>query len=254
MTADKSTEGRLAGKAILVTGGSRGIGAAIVKAALREGADVAFSYISSTNQAARPNATSDSRRFAIRSDASDPSAVQDLVHLVERQFGRVDGLVNNAGIMPITPFLEISADEWDRVLRTDLYAAYFSCQAVLPGMIRRRSGSIVSISSRLAHVGAAGHAHYSAAKAGLIGLTRALAREFGPDGIRVNAVAPGPTPTDMGMSGMRGEEADRKLAELPLQRFPQVEDVAAAVTFLLSDDAAAFTGQTLNPNGGGYMG
>ena len=159
----------------------------------------------------------------------------------------------NAGIMPSSPLLEMGNDEWNAVLQTNLFGPFYCSRAALPGMLQRGSGSIVMISSRLGQVGWPELAHYSASKAGLLGLTKSMAREFGSQGIRVNAVAPGFTITDMTRDIVDTESGRRRLAELPAPRFPEPEDVAAAVLFLLSDAAAAFHGQTLNPNGGGYM-
>jgi 3-oxoacyl-[acyl-carrier protein] reductase len=169
------------------------------------------------------------------------------------RFGRLDGLVNNAGLTQVGPFLEISPAQWEAVIRTDLTAAYHTCRAALPAMLEQGSGSIVNVASRLAQMGIAQTAAYSAAKAGVIGLTRALAREFGPRGIRVNAVAPGPTETEMTADLLDSEEGRRRLRDLPLGRFGRADEVAEAVVFLLSDRASLFLGQTLNPNAGGYM-
>ncbi len=169
------------------------------------------------------------------------------------RFGRVDGLVNNAGRTQVGPFLDIDPADWDDVLRTDLTAAFHTCRAVLPSMLERGSGAIVNVASRLGQVGVTETAAYSAAKAGLIGLTRALAREFGPRGIRVNAVAPGMTVTDMTTDLADSEEGPRRLRDLPLGRFGRADEVADAVVFLLSDASSLFLGQTLNPNAGGYM-
>jgi 3-oxoacyl-[acyl-carrier protein] reductase len=247
---------QLDGMTVLVTGGSRGIGAAVVEAAARAGADVAFSWVSARKQAdgvAERARELGGRCVGYRSDVADPGQAARMVSAVEADYGRLDGLVNNAGIMPISPFLEMDLDEWDRVLKTDLYGPYYVCRSVLPEMTARGKGSIVNLSSRLGQVGAVDLAHYCAAKAGVIGLTKALAREFGSKGIRVNAVAPGPTWTDMGATGMDGDVGRRRLAELPLGRFCEPSEVADAVIFLLSDAASLFTGQTLNPNAGGYM-
>ncbi len=176
-----------------------------------------------------------------------------MVAAVEAELGPVDGLVNNAGIFPQTPFLEISDAEWGAVLATDLTAAFTCSQAVLPGMLDKGAGAIVMISSRLGQIGFAGVAHYAAAKAGLIALAKSISREFGGQGIRANAVAPGVVITDMGATVMEGEVGRRRMAELPLGRFGTPPEIAAAVVFLLSDDSGLFLGQTLNPNSGGFM-
>jgi 3-oxoacyl-[acyl-carrier protein] reductase len=241
---------------VLVTGGSRGIGAAVARAAALAGADVAISYLDRPEEADRVVAEvghQGRRAMAVGVDLTEPGAARRLVEVVDHEMGRVDALVNNAGVMPETPFLEISDDEWARVIAVDLTAAFVCSQAVLPGMIARGSGSIVMISSRLGQIGWPGVAHYSAAKAGLLGLTKSLAREFGPAGIRVNAVAPGPTITEMSSEMLTGETGQRRAADLPAGRFARPEDVAESVMFLLSDAASMYHGQTLCPNGGGHM-
>jgi 3-oxoacyl-[acyl-carrier protein] reductase len=251
-----SDRGSLADEIVLVTGGSRGIGAAIARAAAGAGADVAVGYREDAGSAASvvENIEEMGRSaVAFQADVSDPAAAQRLIAAVEASFGRIDGLVNNAGVMPSSPLVEMSDEEWNQVLRTNLFGPFYCSRAALPGMVQRGSGSIVMISSRLGQIGWPELAHYSAAKAGLLGLTKSMAREFGPQGIRVNAVAPGFTVTDMTRDLVDSESGRRRLAELPSRQFPEPEDVAAAVLFLLSDAGALFHGQTLNPNGGGFM-
>src|SRR5262249_54899919 len=153
----------------------------------------------------------------------------------------------------VGPFLEMDPAEWDSVLATDLSAAFHTCRAALPSMVERGSGSIVNVASRLGQMGIPETAAYSAAKAGLIGLTRSLAKEFGPKGIRVNAVAPAVTVTEMTTDLVASEEGRRRLRDMPIGRFGRADEVAQAVIFLLSDASSLFLGQTLNPNGGGYM-
>jgi NAD(P)-dependent dehydrogenase (short-subunit alcohol dehydrogenase family) len=248
----------LAGRVVLVTGSSRGIGAEVAVKAAAEGAAVAVHYRRSSEDAQRTlervrgaRAGADAEAFA--ADVGDGRQAEALVERVIGRFGRVDGLVNNAGLTQVGPFLEIEPADWDAVLRTDLTAAFHTCRAVLPSMVERGSGAIVNIASRLAQIGVAETAAYSAAKAGLIGLTRALAREFGPNGIRVNAVAPGMTVTAMTTDLAESEEGRRRLRDMPLGRFGRPDEVADAVIFLLSDASSLFLGQTLNPNAGGYM-
>jgi 3-oxoacyl-[acyl-carrier protein] reductase len=248
--------GLLAGRVVLVTGSSRGIGAEVALKAAAEGAAVAVHYVSSAAAAEEVadrvrSLGVDSHAFA--ADVGDGRQAEELVTAVIERFGRVDGLVNNAGRTQVGPFLEIEPAQWDEIISTDLSAAFHTCRAVLPSMLERGSGSIVNVASRLGQMGIAETAAYSAAKAGLIGLTRALAREFGPRGIRVNAVAPGPTITGMTTDLVDSEEGRRRLRDMPLGRYGRADEVADSVIFLLSDTAALFLGQTLNPNGGGYM-
>lgn len=246
----------LTGKVVLITGASRGIGAATARACAEAGADVAVGYLDNPEGADATVAAVVQRgrkAEAFHADVTDPDQVAAMVAGAEERFGRIDGLVNNAGIMPETPVLEMSIDEWRRVIDVDLTGAFLCSRAVAPAMLERQEGSIVMISSRLGQIGFPGVVHYSAAKAGVLGLTKALAREWGPGGIRVNAVAPGVTITDMASDVMEGEVGRRRLAELPSGRFAQPEEVAASVVFLLSDLAAMYYGQTLSPNGGGHM-
>jgi 3-oxoacyl-[acyl-carrier protein] reductase len=246
----------LAGRVVLVTGSSRGIGAEVAVKAAGEGATVAVHYHRSTD-GARETVTraraagADAESFA--ADIGDGGQAELLVERVIGRFGGIDGLVNNAGLTLVGPFLEIEPAEWDAVIRTDLTAAFHTCRAVLPSMAERGSGSIVNMASRLGQIGVTETAAYSAAKAGLIGLTRALAREFGPRGVRVNAVAPGVTLTDMTTDLVESEEGRRRLRDMALGRFGRADEVADAVIFLLSDASGLFLGQTLNPNAGGYM-
>jgi 3-oxoacyl-[acyl-carrier protein] reductase len=246
----------LAGRIVLVTGSGRGIGAEVAVKAAAQGATVAVHYLRSADAAMQTlarvrDAGGDGETFA--ADVADGSQAEQLVERVVARFGHIDGLVNNAGLTQVGPFLEIQPADWDAIIRTDLTAAFHTCRAVLPSMVERGSGSIVNIASRLAQIGVAETAAYSAAKAGLIGLTRALAREFGPRGIRVNAVAPGVTVTGMTTDLVESEEGRRRLRDMPLGRFGRPEEVADAVIFLLSDASSLFLGQTLNPNSGGYM-
>ena len=251
-----SDDGSLRGRVVLVTGASRGIGAAIALRAARAGADLAVAYHEHADQAEA--VAEQVRALGVRcatfaADVSDPAAARAMVGRVQDTLGAVHGLVNNAGIMPQSPFLEISDAEWNQVLSTDLTGAFACSQAVLPGMLERGSGSIVMISSRLGQIGFAGVAHYSAAKAALIALAKSISREFGPQGIRANAIAPGVVVTDMGAQVMDGEVGRRRMAELPLGRFGRPEEIADSAVFLLSDASSLFLGQTLNPNAGGFM-
>jgi 3-oxoacyl-[acyl-carrier protein] reductase len=247
----------LAERLVLITGASRGIGAAIARLAAAVGADVAVAYYEQ-HEGAEATATAvralGRRAEIFEADLADPVAARAMVGSVVERMGTIDGLVNNAGIMPQAPFLEISDAEWSHVIGTDLTAAFACSQAVLPGMLDRGKGSIVMISSRLGQIGFAGVAHYAAAKAGVIALAKSIAREYGQHGIRANAVAPGVVVTDMTSADViTGEVGQRRLAELPLGRFGRPDEIAAAVVFLLSDASSLFLGQTLGANSGGFM-
>lgn len=246
----------LEGRVVLVTGGCRGIGAATAIAAARAGADVAVNHLADEDRVCE--VVDQVRALGRKSepftaDVGQRSQVQAMVGDIIERFGRIDGLVNNAGIMPYEDFLDIEEASWERVLRADLWGPFHCSQAVLPGMVERGSGAIVMVASRIGQIGWPGLAHYAAAKGGVLALTKSLAREFGPRGIRVNAVSPGVTNTDLGHLSMGGEVGQKRRAELPLGRFAEPEEVAEAIVFLLSDAASLFLGQTLNPNGGGYM-
>jgi 3-oxoacyl-[acyl-carrier protein] reductase len=246
----------LAGRVVVVTGSSRGIGAEVAVKAASEGATVAVHFHTGAEAAERTlarvrEAGGDGATF--EADLEDGDQAEGLVRAAIDRFGRVDGLVNNAGRTQVGGFLELGPDEWDAVIATDLTAAYRTSRAAIPGMVERGGGSIVNVASRLGQAGVARTAAYSAAKAGLIGLTRSLAMEFGPTGVRVNAVAPGFTLTEMTADIADTDIGRQRLAAMPIGRFGRADEVADAVLFLLTDASALFTGQTLNPNGGGYM-
>jgi 3-oxoacyl-[acyl-carrier protein] reductase len=254
--ARRDLTGSLSGRVVAVTGGGRGIGRAVALAAAAKGARVALAYRDSETGA---KAVADLVRgygheaetFAC--DVTDREQIFSFVRDAEKRFGRLDGLVNNAGIMPTSPFLEMTPEAWDRVITTNLTSAFHASQAVLPGMLERGGGTIVNIASRLGLVGWPGVAHYASAKAGLVALAKSISREFGQRGIRANCVAPGVTNTDMGRTVMEGEVGRRRMAELPLGRFGEPDEVADCVVFLLSDASSLLLGQTLNPNSGGLM-
>ena len=254
--SDRNGAGALTGRVIAVTGGGKGIGRSIVLAAAAEGADIALAYY--RTEAGATGTAEEARSLGVDveifpCDVTDRDQVFAFVHAAETRFGRIDGLVNNAGVMPDSPFLELDPQEWDQVLATNLTSAFHSSQAVLPGMLAQGGGCIVYIASRLGLVGWPGVAHYASAKAGGIALMKSISREFGQQGIRANTVAPGVTNTDMGRTVMEGEVGRRRMSELPLGRFGEPEEVAACVIFLLSDAASLLIGQTLNPNSGGLM-
>ena len=246
----------LTDRVVLVTGSSRGIGAEVAAKAGAEGATVAVHYRSYAEGAERTasrirDAGGQAQIFC--ADVSVGANAEKLVHEVITQFGRLDGLVNNAGNTQVGPFLESEPGTWEDVIATDLSASFHTCRAAIPQMLEQGGGVIVNVASRLAQMGVMETAAYSAAKSGLVGLTRALAKEFGTRGIRVNAVAPFVTITDM-TTDLIGSDAGRdRLRDAALGRYGRADEVADTVIFLLSDAASLYTGQTLNPNAGAFM-
>jgi NAD(P)-dependent dehydrogenase (short-subunit alcohol dehydrogenase family) len=237
---------RLLGKVAFVTGGNTGIGAAIATRLAAEGASVAIGYHEGEAGAQHLVAALRSPAAAIRCDVADAASVAAAVEQATASLGPVTALVNNAAVLYRTPFLEIGDSEWDHVVRTALYGAFHCARAVIPGMIAAGSGSIVSIGSELVSLGGELQAHYVAAKGGVVALTRALAFELGPHGVRANVVAPGPTKTRM----LSTEIPESFVDTVPLRRLGVPDDVAGAVAYLVSDDAAWVTGQVLGVNGG----
>jgi 3-oxoacyl-[acyl-carrier protein] reductase len=235
-------------RTVLVTGASRGIGRSIALRFAEEGARVGLVARSETEllATARLAEEAGARSIAIPTDIRDRAGAQAAVEKVEAELGPIDVLVNNAGVFLWRPFLELSPEEWDLVLSTNLTGAANFCRAVLPGMVRRRRGRIVNVSSIHGMRGEANLAAHSAAKFGLIGLTQSLAREFRGDNIAVNAVCPGTVENRM-------EEAGAPSRESPLAEKLWPRDVARTVLFLASDDAAAITGAALEVLGGTHL-
>ena len=241
---------------VVVTGGSRGIGAAVAMRVAQHGARVALLYRDAQESALRVQKTIAEQagvceRFEV--DVRDLESVRDVMATVEARLGAIDGLVNSAGVLSTHPFLQLAPDEWDRVIKTNLYGTYHCCLSVLPGMAARGRGRVVNLASRLGQVGSAQAAHYAASKAGVVALTKSLALEFGGNGIRVNAVAPGVVHTDMGATVAATPDGQRRAEALPLGRFAFPSEIADTILFLLTDASAMFTGQTLMPNAGEYM-
>jgi 3-oxoacyl-[acyl-carrier protein] reductase len=244
----------LPGHVALVTGASRGIGRAIALALGRAGATV----VGTATTEVGANGIGEALRTAgipgrgAVLNVTDSGGVDTLVAAIEKEFGAVSILVNNAGVTQDNLLLRMKDAEWDAVVDTDLKSVFRLCRAVLRGMMKARAGRIISITSVVGSSGNPGQVNYAAAKAGVAGLTRALAREIGSRGITVNCVAPGFIDTDM-TKALPEAQRGALLGQIPLGRLGQVDDVAAAVVFLASPGAAYVTGTTLHVNGGMYM-
>jgi NAD(P)-dependent dehydrogenase (short-subunit alcohol dehydrogenase family) len=249
--------GRLDGKVALVTGASRGIGREIALTLAREGASVGVNDLPEPGQTALADEVVDQARqlgakaVSLPADVTDARAMREAVTTLLNALGRVDVVVTNAGIVHRQPLVDVTEAEWDRVIAVNLKGTFNAIHAVLPHLVRQRSGKIVTVASELALVGRAGLAAYAASKAGVIGLTKSLARELAPLGINVNAVAPGPTDTDMLRSNP--DFRDENKGNVPLRRWGQPRDIALTVLFLASADSDYYAGQILSPNGGVVM-
>jgi len=244
---------RLKDQVALVTGASRGIGKAIALALAAEGASVVVNYTSSQDAAQALVETivkAGGKALAIKADVAQPEQVEALVKETLAQLGRIDILVNNAGITRDTLLLRMKLEDWQAVINLNLTGVFLCTQAVSKSMLKQRSGKIINIASVAGQMGNPGQANYSAAKAGVIGLTKTLAKEFASRGITVNAVAPGFIETDM-TEGLKAEEI---LKIIPLGRYGKPEEIAGMVAFLASDPAANYiTGQIFNVDGGMVM-
>lgn len=242
----------LEGKVVLITGGSRGIGKGIAIAMAQHGAAVAFTAtsLSATTLATEKELlTIGSKAKAYASNASDLAAATETVETVLQDFGQIDILVNNAGITKDTLMLRMTEQQWDDVLAINLKSVFNYTKAVQKSMLKQRSGSIINMSSVVGLNGNAGQANYAASKAGIIGFTKSIAKEFGARGIRANVIAPGFIQTEM--TEKLPETVKKQWVDMvPLKRFGEVEDVSNAVVFLASDMSAYITGQTLSVCGG----
>ena len=234
-------------KTVLITGGSRGIGAELVRHFCRNGYQAAFLYQQAHEAAAA--IARETGAFPICADVSSPDDVRRAVREANEQLGRIDVLINNAAIAGFRLFTDITDEEWDRFISVNLSGAFYCCRAVLPAMITRKSGVILNISSMWGQGGSSCEVHYSAAKAGLIGLTKALAKELGPSGIRVNCIAPGVIDTEMN-AALREEDRRALIEETPMMRLGTPADVAEAALFLAGEGASFITGQVLGVSGG----
>ncbi len=243
--------GLLSGKVVLITGATRGIGKGIAEVFAKEGADVAFTYAGSVDkaQALEKELGATAKVKSYQSDASDFEAAQQLVAQVIEDFGKVDILINNAGITRDNLMLRMSKDDWDTIIKVNLDSVFNLTKAVIKPMMKARSGSIINMTSVVGVKGNAGQANYAASKAGVIGFTKSIALELGSRNIRCNAVAPGFIETEM-TAALDEKTVQGWREAIPLKRGGQPEDVANACLFLASDMAAYITGQVLNVDGG----
>ncbi len=249
--------GDLSGKIAVVTGGSRGIGRAIAQRLASEGANIAFNYFSPADKELHREGafeetvellgSYDVEVAPYEADVSDANAVEEMVAAIDKRWGRIDILVNNAGIAAEADITLATEEMWDRILGVNLKGQFLTARAVVGVMLRQGSGKIVNLASELALIGEPGLTAYCASKAGVIGFTKALARELAGKGVLVNCVAPGPTDTDM----LRPvERTDDMIASIPLGRLGSPHEIASAVFFLVSSDTTWTTGQVISPNGG----
>ena len=236
------------GQCVLISGGDRGIGAAAARAFYAAGAQVAVLYHTNADAAAALEQELPGC-IAVQCDVASRASCEVAFHAVEQALGRVDVLVSNAGIAQQKLFTDITPDEWQHMLDVNLSGAFHLCQLALPGMIRRKAGRILTVSSMWGQTGGSCEVHYSAAKAGLIGLTKALAKEEGPSGITVNCVAPGVIDTDM-MAAFTAEDKAALADETPVGRLGSADEVAKLLVFLAGEDAGYITGQVFGVNGG----
>jgi 3-oxoacyl-[acyl-carrier protein] reductase len=244
---------RLQGQIALITGGNTGIGRGVALAFAREGADVAIGYVERESEATGlVTAIRDEghKALAVHADVTSEADVKRLVSTVTGTLGDVDVLVNCAGIQKAQGLAETTVEDWDRMMSVHLRGTFLCCREVAPRMLARRQGRIINVTSQLAYLGRARYAAYSAAKAGVLALTRALARELAPD-VLVNAVAPGLI--DTGFDPLPEAAKEAHAASLPLQRLGTPDDLVGAFILLASDEGRYFCGQTLHPNGGEIM-
>lgn len=239
-------------KTVIITGASRGIGKATAKLFSEKGWNVLINYSASANEAfalRQHLQLQGGKADVYQADVTDRKKVKQMIKYCFNKYGNIDVLVNNAGVSKQSLFSDITASEWDEILAVNLTGVFNCCQSVLPVMLKNKCGKIINVSSIWGMVGASCEVHYSAAKAGVIGLTKALAKELGPSNIQVNCVAPGIIETDMLSEFTIDELSDLKEAT-PLMKLGRSRDVANCIFFLASEEADFLTGQVLSPNGG----
>ena len=245
---------KLNGRVAVVTGGGRGIGRCIAEFLAAEGADVAVvdKDKEAAGRVAGSISSADVKAISVCADVSREDDVRSMMKTVMFTFSRVDILINNAGYPKYRRVVDMNQEEWEEILRVNLTGTFLCTRAALPAMMKGGFGRIINIASQLGLIGAAEMAHYSAAKAGVIGFTKALAREVAEFGITVNAVAPGPIETE-NLASAPKSKLDALLREIPIARFGRVEEVASTVLLLASDDGAYYTGAVMNVSGGHAM-
>jgi len=245
---------KLKGKVALVTGAAQGIGKAVALLLARNGADIIVSDINleKAEETAREVEGLGQRALAVKTNVAEANDVEKMVQTALERFGRIDILINNAGITRDKLLLRMSDEDWDAVLGVNLRGTFLCTRAVIRPMAKQKSGKIVNIASVVGTMGNAGQANYGASKAGVIGFTKTVAREYAPRGINVNAIAPGyiETPMTEALPEKAKEELKRMI---PMDRLGKPEDVAEAVLFLVSEASSYITGQVLHVNGGIYM-
>lgn len=247
--------GKLDGRIAVVTGAASGIGRGIAVAFAREGASIVV--VDRVEESEASDVLSSVRECGVsalfvRTDVSDESSVNSMAERATAEFGRVDILVNNAGIFTESLLENMTVDDWDRVVNTNLRGTFLCTRALINQMLERGDGRIINIASQLGQIGGGAVSHYSASKAGIIGLTKSLAREVSHRGVLVNAIAPGPIETPL-LERETEEWRSAKLAELPIGRFGTVDEVTPTAVLLASAGGTYYVGQTLGPNGGDVM-
>jgi 3-oxoacyl-[acyl-carrier protein] reductase len=249
--SDVTHSSRLNGRRALITGAARGIGQAIAQAFAEEGARVMIADLDASlaQSVASDLAGGGSDAIGVGLDVASRESVDRVIAQALRDFGGLDVLVNNAGVCEEKSCVDISDDDWDRIVDVNLRGTFLCCRAVLPHFVSRGRGRIINIASQLALSGGSRMVHYTASKAGVIGLTKALAREYAPHGVLVNAIAPGPVDTRMTANNSAEWRAER-IAALPIGRFAEPGEIAPTAVFLASDESSYYIGQVLGPNGG----